>query len=99
MIGKPMDISKLPWESSAIVLWLKDGEEPIGNEHFSCRAELHPPECNPMAWWNLGQAVIHVGTNGNNHGKQPWIKVGETLLSPPDVLRSYDFYKHHGTRK
>ena len=94
-----MDPNTLPWNSSAIVLWLPDGEHPSGTEHFTCGATLHPPTCNPMAWWNLGQAVTHAGTSDNDHGKRPWIKAGEVVLSPNDVLRSYDFYKHHDTRK
>ena len=94
-----LDFGGLPWNSSAILLWLPEGEKPSGTEHFCCGAQLSPPACNPMAWWNLGQALTHAGTNPGDHGKQPWIKAGEVILSSADVLRSYDFYKHHGTRK
>jgi hypothetical protein len=94
-----MDPSKLPWKSAAVVLWLPHGEEPNGFDHLNCGDTMHPPQCNPNAWWDLEQAVTHASTSNDDHNKRPWIKVGEAVLSPDDVLLSYDFYKHHGTRK
>ena len=91
-----MDYINLPWRSSAIVLWLPEGEEPDQKKHFNVEAKLGLPSPNPEAWWELGQAVISVRTSYNEHGKVPWIKVGETLLRPDEILGAYEFFKNHG---
>lgn len=91
-----MDYKALPWRSSAIVLWLPKGEEPDQANHFNVEANLSPPSPNPEAWWELGQAVLSVRTSHNDGGKVPWIKAGEVLLRPDDILGAYEFFKNHG---
>jgi hypothetical protein len=88
-----MDYGKLPWRSAAIVLWLADGEAPDVARHFNIEANLNPA---PEAWWELGQAVIDVRATDRKHDKLPWIKVGETILRPEDILGAYEFFKNHG---
>jgi len=91
-----MDYSSLPWRSSAIVLWLPEGEEPDEARHFNVGANLPPPHPNPEAWWELGQALISVRTVTHTHDKLPWIKIGEAVLRPDEILGAYEFFKHHG---
>lgn len=91
-----MDYNKLPWHSSAIVLWLPKGEEPSTAKHFNVEANLAPPHPNPEAWWELGQALINVRATYNEHGKVPWIKAGDVVLRPDDILGAYEFFKVHG---
>jgi hypothetical protein len=53
-----------------------------------------PPYPNPEAWWELGQAVISARrTLERPADKEPWIKVGENVLRPDDVLKAYEYYK------
>jgi hypothetical protein len=91
-----MDYGKLPWMASAVVLWLPKGEQPDEAKHFNVEVKLDPPHPNPEAWWDLGQAVISVRTAHETHGKEPWIKVGEQILPPNEILGAYEFLKHHG---
>lgn len=91
-----MDFSQLPWNSSAIVLWLPKGETPDEAKHFNVEANLQPPHPNPEAWWNLGQALLNVRTVIHDHGKEPWIKVGDEILPPDQILKAYEFFKVHG---
>lgn len=91
-----MDFAELPWDAAAIVLWLPKDEEPDTAKHFNVEAKLHPPAPNPEAWWSLGQALINVTSGIDADGKVPWIKVGETILSPDQVRPAYEFFKTHG---
>jgi hypothetical protein len=96
LVGGSMDYHKLPWQSSAMVIWLPEGEAPDAAKHFNVEADLRPPNPNPEAWWDLGQAVINVRIADRSHTKLPWIKVGDVLLSPDEVLGAYEFFKIHG---
>lgn len=85
-----MDIKDLSPAAAAVVIWLPKGQDPkaedfvIGDETLKA-----PPYPNPEAWWRLDQAVEHVKTAIlGDHGKVPWIKTGDRVLSPDDV-RTY----------
>ena len=91
-----MDYSQLPWKSCAIVVWMPEGEKPDGAEHFSVGANLSPPKPNPEAWWELGQALLSVRAVENDYMKRPWIKVGEVVLEPDQILQAYEYFKNHG---
>ena len=91
-----MDYRDLPWRSSAIVLWLSEGEKPDEAKHFNVEADLQPPHPNPEAWWELGQALINVRAADRKHTKVPWIKAGEKILAPDEIPGAYEFFKNHG---
>lgn len=92
-----MDYRSLPWRSSAIVLWLPEGETPGDAKQFNVEADLRPPSPNPEAWWELGQALLSIrAADAHRHGKVPWIKVGESIVPPDEILRAYEFFKNHG---
>lgn len=90
-----MDYSKLPWRSAAVVLWLPDGQTP-DRASWSVEADYTPPIPNPEAWWELGDALLSVRSAAETYGKKPWIKVGEDILQPDDILGAYEFFKNHG---
>jgi hypothetical protein len=51
-----------------------------------------PPHPNPVPFWRFRDAVEHAGEtlmNRRNAGKEPWIKVAETLYSPLEVSSFY----------
>ena len=94
----------LPCACSAVVLRLPQGEEPSGIQHFTGAAQFHlpereHPELDRTPWLSLKQIISHVQTSKNEHGKQPWIKAGNIVLSPNDIVELDRFYRHHGTRK
>jgi hypothetical protein len=73
--------------SAAILVWMPPGAEPTAAA-FDLRNVQPPPVPNPEAWWTLGDALdyaVNLVTTGANHGKDPWIKVGDALLNPPQV--------------
>jgi len=94
----------LPCACSAVVLQLPQGQEPSGIQHFKSAAQFHLPErghseLDQTPWLSLKQIISHVQTSKNEHGKQPWIKAGNIVLSPNDIVELDRFYRHHGTRK
>jgi hypothetical protein len=94
-----MDLTAIPWDSSAIVLWLPEGEIPRVDALFDSQAQSAPPLPNPQAWWTFQEAIARLKSNHDHQGKVPWIKVGSTILSPDDIYDAYEFCRHHGTRK
>lgn len=93
--GETMSVEDLQYKASAVVIWLPEGDEPKA-EHFSQGDDkaLGPPYPNPCAWWELGQAVIDARTQlSGNHGKVPWIKAGERVLAPDEILKAYEYFK------
>ncbi|MCE4223419.1 hypothetical protein HCU64_06620 [Methylobacterium sp. C25] len=76
----------LSLEEAAILVWLPLGITPA-RTNFDLKNIQTPPSPNPEAFWLLGEAIIYAMTviHPVNHGKQPWIKVGERVLDPEDV--------------
>jgi hypothetical protein len=83
---------KLNLDDAAVMLWLPKGEKPRP-EHFEIHASLGPPNPNPEPWWHLSGALLN-SRIVDNHGKEPWIKVGGNVLSPAQVLRAYEALKN-----
>ncbi|WP_186388573.1 hypothetical protein [Stappia sp. TSB10P1A] len=90
-----MDVTALSYTASAVLIWLPEGQEPKAEDFAVDGAEkLSPPYPNPETWWELGQAVKYAReADSANHMKLPWIKTGDELLSPDDVLQAYEFLK------
>lgn len=99
-----IDAGAAPCACSAAVLQLPQGEKPSGIDHFKVAAQLHPhgrkqPESDRPSWLSLAQVISHVHSAMIEHGKQPWIKAGNIVLSPTEIRELHNFYRHHGTRK
>lgn len=93
-----------PCACSAVVLELPQGEKPSGIDHFKAATQLCPlepdqPDPDRPSWLSLGQVISHVHSAMTGHGKQPWIKAGNIVLSPAEIHELHSFYQHHGTRK
>jgi hypothetical protein len=66
-----------PWGSAAVLVWTLPGTT---------------PEPDTVPFWRLSDAVEHATEtimNGRHAGKEPWIKVSDTLFGPPDVAAFY----------
>jgi hypothetical protein len=84
---------KLSFKEAAVVVWLPEGEQPT-DDHFRAAADHRPPNPNPEAWWELGDALLRCRTGDDTpFGKEPWIKVGDALLSPRQVIQAYEAFK------
>jgi hypothetical protein len=67
------------------------GTEPTAAA-FDVRNVQTPPHPNPEAYWFLTDAVecaVNTIAQGLNHGKEPWIKAGESLFNPHQVRDLY----------
>ena len=76
-----MDSDSLPYRSAAVLVWLPEGESPPEVSLDIARLK-GPPDPNPQAWWQFGEAVTHAVSamaRGENGDKLPWIKVGVML--------------------
>jgi hypothetical protein len=71
--------------AAAVLIWLPRGELPdIGG------FDLQPPPApNPRPWWLLHEAITYAVTLQEKHGKVPWIKTGEQILTPKQITEFY----------
>jgi hypothetical protein len=85
------DDTTIPWESAAVLVWTLPGASPA----IAALDPMHvqtPPHPNPVPFWRFSDAVEHATEtimNGRHQGKEPWIKVAETLFGPMDVNACY----------
>jgi hypothetical protein len=80
-----------PWGSAAVLVWTLPGTTPEPDALTPLLAQT-PPHPNPVPFWRLSDAVEHATEtimNGRHAGKEPWIKVSDTLFGPPDVAAFY----------
>lgn len=74
------------------MVWLPEGERPDSDD-FDPREDLSPPHPNPEPWWHIYEAIIYAYdtvAHGRNHEKLPWIKFGDELLSPDEIIEIYE---------
>jgi hypothetical protein len=90
-----MDYASLPWNSEAILLWLPRGTAPDAEsrDQFTVGNDYSPPRPNPERFPSLGDALLSMKINYNQHGKDPWILIGGTIMMPPQVRRAEEFFK------
>jgi len=81
-------MQKLNMLASAVLVWLPKGEHPTVDS-FDVRNAIPPPVPNPEPWWYLEDAIVHAREVVSDHGKLPWIKTGETLLGPEQIVQAY----------
>jgi hypothetical protein len=74
--------------ASAVLIWLPRGELP-GVRGFDAIKVQPPPTPNPHPWWLLHEAVTYAVTLEDKHGKVPWIKTGEQILTPKQITELY----------
>jgi hypothetical protein len=87
----------LNMRAAAVLVWLPDGENPAF-ETFVPESVQPPPSLNPEAWWCLEDAIVYAHEiDKRDHGKVPWIKVGDTVLGPDQISRAYSILRA-GTR-
>ncbi len=80
---------KLEMLASAVLVWLPKGEI-LTIDSFNLTKVQPPPTPNPEPWWFLEDAVVHaLEVAREGHTKVPWIKTGDTLLSPDEILQAY----------
>jgi hypothetical protein len=80
---------KVNMRASAVLVWLPEGETPA-IDSFDPRNVQPPPTPNPEPWWFLEEAVIYAReVERRGHEKVPWIKTGDTLLSPDQIIQAY----------
>lgn len=67
--------AEVPFDASAVVVWLPQGMTPTA-------ADFHPNNVQPppTAYWFLHEAVVDVAQAQPSDGKVPWIKYGSTIL-------------------
>jgi hypothetical protein len=84
------DDTTIPWESAAVLVWTPADVPPA-----AILDPLHvqtPPHPNPVPFWRFSDAVEHATEtimNGRHQGKEPWIKVANTVFSPLEVAAFY----------
>lgn len=78
--------------SATILFWLPPSVKKL-HESFDVYLDTEaPPVHNPQAWWTFRDAVfraIEEELQTATHGKLPWIKVGDRVLSPEEVRAAY----------
>lgn len=79
----------LPMRHASVLVWLSAGTQPTASNFHASLATAEPPKPNPEAWWELRQAIIYAVELENKHGKEPWIKVGGSVLAPADIAKAY----------
>lgn len=83
-----MTKSNLPWQASAILFWLPRGEQPTKDFNPSEQSNSSSPA--PEPWWELHDAVRYAVELDKDGTFEPWIKTGEIILSPKDILEAYE---------
>jgi hypothetical protein len=83
----------LKMKAAAVLIWLDDGEDPA-LDGFVPQLVQPPPNPNPESWWCLEDAIMYVQetkheTDKHEHGKVPWIKTGDTILGPDQIIKAY----------
>jgi hypothetical protein len=80
--------------AAAVMVWLPRGRTPQAGD-FATKDDkaLGPPFPNPEAWWELRDAVRFAIEMFDTHGKLPWIKSGDRLLSPDEITEVYSNWK------
>jgi hypothetical protein len=71
--------------ASAVLIWLPRGELPDARGFDAIKVQPSPTP-NPHPWWLLHEAVTYAVTLEDKHGKVPWIKTGEQILTPSKLL-------------
>ena len=80
---------KLDMNASAVLVWLPKGETPTADS-FDPTEVQPPPYPNPSPWWLLEEAIIFAReVDDQTHGKMPWIKTGDTVLGPDQIIHAY----------
>jgi hypothetical protein len=74
--------------ASAVLIWLQRGELPDARG-FDVITAQPPPTPNPHPWWLLHEAVTYAVTLQDKHGKVPWIKTGEQILTSKQITELY----------
>ena len=80
-----------PWADAAVLVWVSPGAAPSADRLDGTHIQT-PPHPNPTPFWRYSDAVEHATetlANGRHSGKEPWIKVGETVFSPLEVATHY----------
>jgi hypothetical protein len=83
------------YHDAAILIWLPPGREP-DLQTFDLKTEaVPPPDPNPEPWWTIRDAIIYAAElrPQDRHGKEPWIKWGHELLSPAEIMATYQNIK------
>ncbi|WP_128080078.1 hypothetical protein [Roseicella frigidaeris] len=83
----------LPLLASAILVWLPDCQRP-DIRSFDPSKLQPPPHPNPEAFWVLHEAITHAVETHHlavekAHDKVPWVKVGDRIMGPEEILRIY----------
>jgi hypothetical protein len=79
----------LNMKAAAVLIWLADGENPALTS-FAPQLVQPPPNPNPESWWCLEDAIAFVHEiDKREHGKVPWIKTGDTILGPDQIMQAY----------
>ncbi len=85
------DETTIPWGAASVLVWTQPGAPPAITALDQAHVQT-PPHPNPVPFWRLSDAVEHASEtimNGRHQGKEPWIKVAETLFGPLDVAAFY----------
>lgn len=80
--------ANLPFEASAVLLWLAPNASPT-DEDFNPANVTPPPAQNPLPYWFLHEAVVDAIEADRLHGKIPWIKFGTEILNEEAIKRLY----------
>ena len=83
-----MTKSNLSWSASAVLVWLPKGQKPAAS--FDPTRRGKGTNTPPEPWWELHQAVRYaVELDKKGDDMVPWIKTGDTLLSPEEIQQMY----------
>jgi hypothetical protein len=82
----------LNMQTSAVLVWLVDGEHPA-LDSFDPQLVQPPPSPNPEPWWCLEDAIMYANEADRDHKKVPWIKTGDVILGPDQINRSYSILR------
>jgi hypothetical protein len=83
-------LMNLNMKAAAVLIWLDVGENPA-LDSFVPQLVQPPPSPNPESWWCLQDAIVYVHEMSElEHGKVPWIKTGDTILGPDQIIQAYN---------
>jgi hypothetical protein len=81
--------TNLNMKAAAVLVWLDDGENPA-LDSFVPQLVQPPPSPNPESWWCLEDAIAYAyEIDKRDHRKVPWIKAGDTILGPDQIIQAY----------
>jgi len=79
---------------TAVLIWLPPGQAP-DVQTFDLSQASPPPNPNPELWWTVRDAISYAAElrYEDRHSKVPWIKWGHKLLSPKEIMETYNKMK------